>query len=117
MLKELELSADGLRTFATDSPPELLAFLATFALAALFGLLTLIGAPSRLLAFLAGGGALGFLGYGLLQMKDQAAAAGILAATVPSCASCNMPWAMCRWWVSLPAVRLRMPASMATPAC
>ncbi|MFZ1339123.1 MAG: hypothetical protein WAT25_19075 [Paracoccaceae bacterium] len=77
MLKELELSADGLRTFATDSPPELLAFLATFALAALFGLLTLIGAPSRLLAFLAGGGALGFLGYGLLQMKDQAAAAGI----------------------------------------
>ena len=37
MVKGLDLSVDGLKTFATSSAPVFLAFLATFALAALFG--------------------------------------------------------------------------------
>ncbi len=77
MVKGLDLSVDGLKTFATSSAPVFLAFLATFALAALFGVLALLGAPSRLLAFLAGGGAIGLLGYALLKMKEQAAGLGI----------------------------------------
>ena len=77
MLKDIDLTAEAAQKFATESPPELLAFLATFALAALFALLALVGAPSRLLAFLAGGGAVGIVGYGWLKMKDQIAALGI----------------------------------------
>lgn len=67
----------AIQEFAAANPPELLAFLATFAVAGLFALLALIGAPSRLLALVAGGGAAGLVGWGLMRMKDQAAALGI----------------------------------------
>lgn len=77
LLKSLEPNLETARKFATESPPELLVFLSTFALAALFGILALLGAPSRLLAFLAGGGAVGIVGYGALRMKDQVQALGI----------------------------------------
>lgn len=77
LLKSVDPNLEAAKKFASDNPPELLAFLATFALAALFGLLALIGAPSRLLAFLAGGGAVGMVGYAWLKMQDQFAAFGI----------------------------------------
>jgi hypothetical protein len=55
----------------------LLGFLATFALAALFCLLAILGAPSRALALITGGGAVGMLVYAVIKMRDQAAAVGI----------------------------------------
>ena len=76
LAKELEPSLETLQRLATDAP-ELLAFLATFALAGLFLLLALIGAPSRALAFLAGGGAVAMVVYALLRLRDQAAALGL----------------------------------------
>ncbi len=77
LVRNLDPTVETAQKFIADSPVELLAFLATFVLAALFGLLAILGAPSRLLAFLAGGGAVGLVGYGVLRMKDQAQAMGI----------------------------------------
>lgn len=76
IVKELDPNAETLRKLATDAP-ELLAFLATFALAGLFLALAILGAPSRLLAFLAGGGAVGMVAYGLLKLRDQIGALGL----------------------------------------
>ena len=77
LLKSLEPTVETAQKFVSESPVELLAFLATFVLAALFGLLAMLGAPSRLLAFLAGGGAVGFVAFGALKLKDKAAVLGI----------------------------------------
>ena len=76
VVRRLDPEVETLRTLASDAP-ELLAFLATFALAALFLLLAVLGAPSRLLAFLAGGGAGGVGAYGVLKLRDQAGALGL----------------------------------------
>jgi hypothetical protein len=77
IVKGLDPTLDTAMKFAQQSPPELLAYLATFVLAALFALLAILGAPSRVLALLAGGGAVGIVAYGVLRMKDQIAALGI----------------------------------------
>lgn len=77
IIKGLDPSLDTAMKFAQQSPPELLAFLATFVLAGLFALLAILGAPSRVLALLAGGGAVGIVAYGVLRMKDQITALGI----------------------------------------
>ncbi len=77
IVKGLEPDVDTARRFVSDSPPELLVFLATFVLAGLFAALAIVGAPSRLLAFLAGGGAVGITAYAALQLKDQAQALGL----------------------------------------
>ncbi len=77
IVKGLEPTAENARIFVRDSPPELLAFLSTFVLAGLFALLAILGAPSRVLALLAGGGAVGIVAYGVLRMKDQVQALGI----------------------------------------
>jgi hypothetical protein len=70
LVRNLDPSAESLQRFVTQAPPELLAFLATFALAALFLVLAILGLPSRLVAFLAGGTAAGLVGYGVLQARD-----------------------------------------------
>ena len=77
MLKQMDFSTDSLRMVAENSPPEGLVFAATFVLAALFAVLAILGLASRLLALLAGGGAIGLLVYGALTFKNQAAAAGL----------------------------------------
>jgi hypothetical protein len=76
LVKELDPTVETAQQLAADAP-ELLGFLATFALAALFCLLAMLGAPSRVLAFLAGGSAVGMLVYAVLQLREQAAAFGI----------------------------------------
>lgn len=70
LVKNLDPDVETLQRFATEAPPTLLAFLATFALAALFLVLAILGLPSRLLAFLAGGTAAGLVGYGVLQARE-----------------------------------------------
>lgn len=81
IVKELEPNVETLKKLASDAPA-LLAFLATFALAGLFLALAILGAPSRALAFLAGGGAVGMMAYALLKLGDQAAALGLPKPTV-----------------------------------
>jgi len=76
LVKDLEPSVDTVKTLA-DRAPELLGFLATFVLAALFLLLAILGAPSRALAFLSGGSAVGMVGYAWMQLKGTATAYGI----------------------------------------
>ncbi|MEZ5796703.1 MAG: hypothetical protein R3D63_03950 [Paracoccaceae bacterium] len=77
LVKNIDPDAETLKKFVTEAPPLLLVFLATFPLAALFALLALVGAPVRLLALLAGGGAIGLIGYALWKLRDQATAMGI----------------------------------------
>lgn len=79
--KELDPNVETLQKLASDSPA-LLAFLATFALAALFLALAILGAPSRMLAFLAGGGAVGMMAYAVLRLGDRAASLGLPRPTV-----------------------------------
>lgn len=76
VVKRLDPSVEQVQKLAADAP-ELLAFLATFALAALFLALAILGAPSRALAFLAGGGAVAMVVYGALKMRDQITAFGL----------------------------------------
>jgi hypothetical protein len=77
IVKGLEPDLETAQRFASESPPELLVYLATFALAGLFAALAMLGLPSRLLAFLAGGGAVGIVAYAYLRLKDQALALGL----------------------------------------
>lgn len=77
VVRALDPTMDTAQRFLQDSPPELLAFLATFVLAALFALLASLGLPSRPLALLAGGGAVGLIVYGAVRMRDQLQALGL----------------------------------------
>lgn len=77
IVKGLDPTMDSLGRFVQESPAPLLVYLSTFVLAGLFALLAAVGAPSRLLALLAGGGAVGVLAWGTLRMRDQAQAMGI----------------------------------------
>lgn len=79
LVKNLSPDAETVQRFATDSPAEVLVFLATFVLAALFVLLSLLGMPSRLLAVVAGGGAVGLVGYTYWQIRDGAMNLGVPA--------------------------------------
>ncbi len=76
VIRHLDPTVEQVQKMASDAP-ELLAFLATFALAALFLVLAILGAPSRALAFLAGGGAVAMVVYGAVKMRDQVAAFGL----------------------------------------
>lgn len=76
LVKELEPSLDTVTQMAKDVP-EMLAFLATFAFAALFLVLAIFGLPIRSLAFLAGGGAVAMIAYAVLQLKSKATALGL----------------------------------------
>lgn len=78
LIKNLDPDADALTRFASDSPPALLVFLATFALAALFLVLSVLGLPSRLLALLTGGAAAGVVGFVFLRARQ-----GVLDLGVP----------------------------------
>lgn len=77
LVRGLDPDAQIIQDFVTSAPPLMLAFLATFALAALFVILSVLGAPSRLLAFLAGGGAVGIVGYGFWQAREGALDTGL----------------------------------------
>jgi hypothetical protein len=76
LVKDLDPTVETVQNMA-DTAPELLGFLATFALAGLFCLLAILGAPSRALALITGGGAVAMLVYAVIKMRDQAAAVGI----------------------------------------
>lgn len=86
IVKGLKPDLETAQRFVTESPVELLVFLATFLLAGLFAILAVVGLPSRLLAFLAGGGAIGITAYAVLQLKDQAQALGLPVPTADNLA-------------------------------
>lgn len=77
LVKGLEPDLETLQRFVTEAPPTLLAFLATFVLAAVFVLFAVVGLPSRLLALLAGGTAAGLVGYGVMQARSGALNLGL----------------------------------------
>lgn len=77
LVRGLDPDVDAVRDFVTGAPPLLLAFLASFLLAALFVLGSVVGLPSRLLAFLAGGTAVGTVGYAFWQAREGALSTGL----------------------------------------
>lgn len=77
LVRGLEPDVQAVQEFVTSAPPLLLAFLASFVLAALFVLLSVLGLPSRLLALLGGGIAVGTLGYGFWQAREGALSTGL----------------------------------------
>lgn len=77
LIKNLDPNTETLQRFASDSPVELLVFLSTFVLAALFLVLAILGAASRLLAILAGGAAAALVGYTVLKVRDGALDLGV----------------------------------------
>jgi|GEM_PF-1938097 len=68
MLKQMQWNGDTLKSFVDSAPPELWVLVSTFVFAALFAVLAILGAASRLLALLAGGGVLGLLAYAALNL-------------------------------------------------
>lgn len=73
LLRALEPDVQAIRDFIARSPAELVAFLASFVLAALFLALVLFNIPSRLIALLAGGLGVGLIGYTAWQIRNGAA--------------------------------------------
>ncbi len=93
LIKGLDPTVETAQQLVETAPPELLAFLASFVLAALFLVLALVNLPSRLLALLAGGTASGLVGLCLL--------AGAAGRTGPRPAPCPaVP--TCRQWQKRP---------------
>lgn len=70
LVRALNPDLDTVQRFVTESPAELVAFMATFPLAALFLVLTVIGLPSRLLALVTGGLATGIVVLGLWRARE-----------------------------------------------
>lgn len=70
LVRALNPDLQTVQRFVTESPGELVAFLATFPLAALFLVLTVVGLPSRLLALVTGGLATGIVGLGLWRARE-----------------------------------------------
>ena len=70
-------SQDQIRALLENAPPEVLVFLASFALAAVFLLLTLIGRESKFLALLTGAGPVGLVAWGIWSASSQIDFAGI----------------------------------------
>lgn len=68
---------DAIREFLSVAPPLLLAFLASFALAALFLLLAVVGLPLRLLALAAGGLAVATVAWGYWRLREGALDIGL----------------------------------------
>ncbi|MCB6179652.1 hypothetical protein LHP98_16135 [Rhodobacter sp. Har01] len=77
LIKSLDLSTDALQSFASESSPALLVFLATFVLAALFLILAILGVVSRGLALVTGGAAVGVVGYTFFQARQGALDLGV----------------------------------------
>lgn len=77
MLKNQELSLEGLQRTIDTLPVEMLLVLATFPLAALFLVLAVLGLPSRLLALITGAIPVGMVGYAVLRARDGLASSGI----------------------------------------
>lgn len=77
LVKTLNPDVQAVQDFVTSAPPLLLAFLATFLLAALYLILAVVGLASRLLAFITGGLAAGIVGYGFWQAREGALSTGL----------------------------------------
>ncbi|MBE2278075.1 MAG: hypothetical protein IAE87_17465 [Rhodobacteraceae bacterium] len=77
LIRNLNPDLDTAQRFVVESPGELVIFLATFVLAALFVVLSLIGLASRLLAVLTGGLAVGIVAYGYVRLRDGAIDLGL----------------------------------------
>lgn len=77
LMRNLNPDLETAQRFVRESPAELVAFMATFALAALFVVLAVVGLASRLLAVLAGGLAVGIAGYGYLRLRNGALDLGL----------------------------------------
>ena len=65
------LGQDQARLMLENAPPEVLVFLASFALAAVFLLMTLIGRESKFLALLTGAGPVGLVAWGIWSTSSQ----------------------------------------------
>lgn len=74
LLRTLQPDVDALRSFVTASPGELIAFLATFVLAAVFLALVLFNLPSRLIGLLGGGLGVGLVGWAVWNISRGASA-------------------------------------------
>ena len=85
LVKEIDLSMDGLRQLTATLPWQALLLLATFPLAALFLLLALVGLPVRLLAIVAGGIPIAAIAYAIWDAySDAQSAAAVLGVEVPT---------------------------------
>ncbi|NPD16882.1 hypothetical protein HOY34_16945 [Xinfangfangia sp. D13-10-4-6] len=73
LFRSLQPDVETFRSFVTASPIELVVFLATFILAALFLLLVLFNIPARLIGLIGGGAGVGLMGWILwnLNKGDQ----------------------------------------------
>ncbi|CAN1566553.1 hypothetical protein MCELHM10_02942 [Paracoccaceae bacterium] len=71
------LGQDQARLMLENAPPEVLVFLASFALAAVFLLMTLIGRESKFLALLTGAGPVGLVAWGIWSTASQIDFAGV----------------------------------------
>jgi len=77
MLRGIGPDPAAIEDFLLGAPPLLLAFLATFVLAALFLFLAIVGLPLRILALAAGGLAAATLGWGLWRAREGALDIGL----------------------------------------
>ncbi len=72
LISALKPDVEALRSFIASSPGELVAFLATFALAAVFLVLVLFNLPSRLIGLLGGGLGVGLTGWTVWKISKGA---------------------------------------------
>lgn len=91
LMRNLNPDLETAQRFVRESPAELVAFLATFALAALFLVLAVVGLASRLLAVMAGGLAVGIAAYGFVRLR-----AGTLDLGLPPLPADPSPQALLR---------------------
>jgi hypothetical protein len=71
------MGQDQAQLLLKNAPPEVLVFLGSFAFAAVFLLMTLIGRESKFLALLAGAGPVGLVAWGIWSTSSQIDFAGI----------------------------------------
>ena len=72
-----ELQADRIGDMLGDLPPEGMAFVASFVLAAVMVLLGLMGSAPRILALLTGGIPVGLVGWGIFQAMQSGGTSGL----------------------------------------
>ncbi len=72
VIRSLQPDVEALRSFVRSSPVELVAFIATFVLAALFLLLVLFNLPSRLVGMIGGGLGVGLTGWTIWGIHNGA---------------------------------------------
>ncbi len=71
------VDADRLQEAMRNAPPAALVFLASFALAAIFLLLALLGRETKALAFLTGAAPVGLVAWALLSASDRVDLTGL----------------------------------------